>query len=159
MRVNQRFTLLGTKQGLVNHVSKWIVICEEECAGNAQANLNWTGLAQANEVEMAGILDRTVLAAATFGNKELEHEVLGMFVRQSEQMLSRLQGEATPEAQAEILHTLKGSARSIGALAVAEICQRLETELGEGGAIRLDGLEAAIVAAQAEINSVLAAGI
>ncbi|MBO0345005.1 Hpt domain-containing protein [Roseibium sp. CAU 1637] len=108
---------------------------------------------------MTRTLDRSVLAAATFGNEELEHEVLSMFCRQSGTALNQLAGTSAPEIQGELIHTLKGSARSVGALDVGDTCQQIEAELAAGRALDLDLLRSKVEEANREISAVLARGV
>ena len=63
-----------------------------------------------------------------------------MFVAQSAKLLDQL--SALPPQAGNLAHTLKGSARAIGAFAVAEAATRLEAALtGQGDArAMLDGL-------------------
>jgi HPt (histidine-containing phosphotransfer) domain-containing protein len=67
----------------------------------------------------------------TLGDIGLEHEVLAMFAAQSAKLLDTL-ASVPPEADA-LAHTLKGSAKAIGAIAVAEAAARLEAALAAGG--------------------------
>src|SRR5215211_556953 len=78
-----------------------------------------------------GPIDFAHLKRITLGDASLEHEVLAMFAAQSAKLLDAL-ATLPPEAGA-LAHTLKGSARAIGAFAVAEAAGRLEAVLAEGG--------------------------
>ena len=71
-------------------------------------------------------VDLVHLAKYTMGNRELEHEVLTLFTRQSLIYLERLRSAADRKSWNEAAHTLKGSARGIGAWQVAEIAESLE---------------------------------
>lgn len=102
-----------------------------------------------------GPIDFEHLSRMTLGDPALEHEVLTMFVAQSARLLDQI---ASMPAQAGALaHTLKGSARAIGAFAVAEAAARLETALaGQSDArIALDGLNDAMVQARIAIEAFL----
>ena len=77
-----------------------------------------------------GPIDFEHLKRMTLGDAGLEHEVLAMFSAQSAKLLDTL-ATLPPEAGA-LAHTLKGSARAIGALAVAEAAARLEAALADG---------------------------
>lgn len=94
----------------------------------------------------------------TLGDPALEREVLTMFVAQSAQLLVRLAG-LSADAGA-LAHTLKGSARAIGAFAVAEAAGRLETALPEARDARaaLDTLKDAVAEAQDAIEARLGRG-
>jgi HPt (histidine-containing phosphotransfer) domain-containing protein len=78
-----------------------------------------------------GPIDVDHLVCMTLGDIGLEHEVLAMFAAQSAKLLDTLM-TLPPEAGA-LVHTLKGSARAIGAFAVAEAAERLEAVLADGG--------------------------
>jgi HPt (histidine-containing phosphotransfer) domain-containing protein len=72
----------------------------------------------------------------TLGDRRLEREVLEIFVRQTTIMLNRIVG-AEPALAAAAAHTLKGSARGIGAWRVARAAELLEQaatgDCSEGG--------------------------
>lgn len=92
--------------------------------------------------------DRTIdlvhLARTTLGDRALEREVLQLFDRQSSLLIGRMRG-ATPAAVAALAHTLKGSARGIGAWRVAQAAETLELagNSGEPTGELLDKLTAA----------------
>ena len=69
-----------------------------------------------------GPIDFEHLKRMTLGDADLEHEVLAMFAAQSARLIEAL-ANMPPEAAA-IAHTLKGSARAIGAQAVYRLIQR-----------------------------------
>jgi HPt (histidine-containing phosphotransfer) domain-containing protein len=78
-----------------------------------------------------GPIDVEHLRRMTLGDIGLEHEVLAMFAAQSAKLLDTL---ATLPAEAGALaHTLKGSAKAIGAFAVAEAAALLEAVLADRG--------------------------
>jgi len=79
------------------------------------------------------VIDETHLARMTLGDRRLEREVLELFVRQTTIMLGRIVG-AEPAWAAAAAHTLKGSARGIGAWRVARAAELVENAAnGEGG--------------------------
>ena len=78
-----------------------------------------------------GPIDLAHLERMTLGDAGLEREVLAMFSAQSAKLLDTLAG--LPAEAAALAHTLKGSARAIGAFAVAEAAGRLEAALADGG--------------------------
>jgi HPt (histidine-containing phosphotransfer) domain-containing protein len=102
-----------------------------------------------------GPIDFEHLSRMTLGDPALECEVLTMFVTQSAKLLDQL--VALPPEAGGLAHTLKGSARAIGAFAVAEAAARLETALAEQGDARsaLDGLRDAVAEVQAAIEAFL----
>jgi HPt (histidine-containing phosphotransfer) domain-containing protein len=105
-----------------------------------------------------GPIDFEHLARMTLGDSALECEVLSMFVAQSAKLLDQL--AALPPEAGNIAHTLKGSARAIGAFAVAEAASRLEAVLSETGEARaaLDTLKDAVAQAQGAIEAFLSRG-
>lgn len=71
------------------------------------------------------------LERMTLGEAALEREVLEMFVRQSSGLLASLGG--LPADTTALAHTLKGSARAIGAFEAAECAAALEDAARRGG--------------------------
>lgn len=71
-------------------------------------------------------IDLEHLSRMTLGERELECEVLRLFDRQADMLLVRMQN-AAPAAISAYAHTLKGSARGIGAWAVARAAHDVET--------------------------------
>ncbi|WP_171523606.1 Hpt domain-containing protein, partial [Acinetobacter baumannii] len=63
----------------------------------------------------------------TLGDRDLELEVLALFERQSRAMIQRLRQATTATDWAHAAHTLIGSARGIGAFAVAEAAEAVES--------------------------------
>ncbi|MGH6707647.1 MAG: Hpt domain-containing protein [Bradyrhizobium sp.] len=102
-----------------------------------------------------GPIDFEHLKRMTLGDSGLEQEVLAMFAAQSTRLMAAL---ATVPADAGALaHTLKGSARAIGASDVAEAAARLEAVLADGAdpSSRLTELGDAVAQARAAIEAVL----
>src|SRR5256885_15408794 len=77
-----------------------------------------------------GPIDFEHLKRMTLGDAGLEQEVLAMFSAQSAKLLDTL--ATLPAETGALAHTLKGSARAIGAFAAAEAAARLETPLAHG---------------------------
>jgi len=77
-------------------------------------------------------IDLVQLATSTMGNRDLEIQILHMFRSQAREMLARIERETDPAVRKDLAHTLKGSARAVGAAGVAQACQSLETELAAG---------------------------
>lgn len=102
-----------------------------------------------------GPLDLDHLARMTLGNAELEREVLALFSEQSRRLVSTI--AALPADASSLAHTLKGSARGIGAFAVAEAAARLEAAIrtGENRPQALAGLEDAVADACQAIEEIL----
>jgi HPt (histidine-containing phosphotransfer) domain-containing protein len=78
------------------------------------------------------VIDENHLGRMTLGDRRLEREVLELFLRQSTIMLERIVRADRPLAAAAA-HTLKGSARGIGAWRVARAAELLEQAAGWGG--------------------------
>lgn len=77
-----------------------------------------------------GPIDLDHLRRMTLGDAGLEQEVLAMFSAQSARIIGELAG--LPAEGAMHAHTLKGSARAIGAFAVADAAARLEAVFSSG---------------------------
>jgi len=91
-------------------------------------------------------IDEDHLGRMTLGDRSLEREVLAIFARQTAVMLERMAG-AKPSLAAAAAHTLKGSARGVGAWRVAQAAERLEE------AAAAPGDEAAVHLAVAELQA------
>jgi HPt (histidine-containing phosphotransfer) domain-containing protein len=70
-------------------------------------------------------IDLVHLARMTLGERSLEREVLQLFDRQALILMERLQ-VAPVDAVPSLAHTLKGSARAIGAAHVARAAEAVE---------------------------------
>ena len=101
-------------------------------------------------------LDLDHLARMTLGDAELEHEVLAMFAEQSIRLVAAM--APLPADASALAHKLKGSARGIGAWAVAEAAGAVERAGGETGGYdaALGALAAAVAHARAAIARILA---
>ncbi|WP_027552707.1 Hpt domain-containing protein [Bradyrhizobium sp. Cp5.3] len=75
-------------------------------------------------------LDLDHLARMTLGDAELEQEVLAMFAEQSVRLIAAM--AALPAEAGALAHKLKGSARGIGAFAVADAAAGLEAAIRTG---------------------------
>ena len=99
-------------------------------------------------------VDLTHLARQTFGQRELEQEVLRLFLSHTAIHLARLRAAADPAGQRAAAHFIKGSARGIGAWQVATAADIVERAPDpEGEAIRT--LSVAIAEANAFIATLL----
>ena len=76
-------------------------------------------------------VDLVHLARYTMGNRALEREVLELFRQQSAVNLSRLQKAPSERAWREAAHTVKGSAKGIGAWNVAITAEEAEQLTGD----------------------------
>ena len=76
-------------------------------------------------------IDLVHLARQTLGDVELEREVLSLFVVQSQVYLLRLQAAESLDDWKRAAHTIKGSARGIGAWPLAEAAEAAEALPGQ----------------------------
>ncbi|MFD1696612.1 Hpt domain-containing protein [Roseibium aestuarii] len=104
------------------------------------------------------VLDLEALNAATFGNADLQGEVLQLLLGQTSTLAERLEGAATAQVQAEVLHTYKGSARSLGAMRIAETCQQLEQRAASGERVSASALLSDIAEVERAVRAVLGQG-
>lgn len=70
-------------------------------------------------------IDLAHLAQQTMGDRDLERDVLDLFVEQALQARDRL-AQAGAAERRSIAHSLKGSARSVGAAAIARCAEAIE---------------------------------
>ncbi|MBN8962058.1 MAG: Hpt domain-containing protein [Rhizobiales bacterium] len=101
-------------------------------------------------------IDLDHLRKMTLSDPALEREVLRLFVEQTANLMRTL--ASLPENAAALAHTLKGSARAIGAFRVADAAAALEVALRtEGGAREaFTRLEAEVGQARQAANALLA---
>ncbi len=102
-------------------------------------------------------VDLVHLARHTLGNRDLEHEVLRLFERQSIIYLHRLKDADEETECCRAAHTIKGSARGIGAWRVAHIAEALERNPTpvNGARKMIQDLEQAIGEANGFIREIL----
>jgi HPt (histidine-containing phosphotransfer) domain-containing protein len=104
-------------------------------------------------------VDLVHLARYTLGNRSLEREVLGLFHTQSEIYLQRLKEAKKDKDWVDAAHTIKGSARGIGAWQIArsaEAAEALNGKWRKGGALDVvKELERLIGEANGYIESLL----
>ena len=102
-----------------------------------------------------GPIDFDHLRRMTLGEAGIEQDVLRIFSAQSATLVETL--VAMPSNAGALAHTLKGSARAIGAFAVADAAERLETVLAGGSdpTAALAGLGEAVAEAREAIGAVL----
>ena len=100
----------------------------------------------ASQPASAPPIDLAHLSRYTLGNAALQREVLHLFVEQAPTTLAQLSSAETEKDWRDAAHTLKGSARAVGAWRVAGCAERAETldvRTQEKGRV-IDGLEAAL---------------
>jgi HPt (histidine-containing phosphotransfer) domain-containing protein len=105
-----------------------------------------------------GPIDIVHLRRMTLGDAALEREVLSMFSVQASRLVKEL-AVLTADAPA-LAHTLKGSARAVGAFAVGDAAAQLETSIRSGcdRAEALSELNEAIAQARIAIEVMLDQG-
>jgi len=72
------------------------------------------------------LLDRDHLKAMTGGDKALALEVIEIFREQTGLWMRLMDPKAEPRQWADAAHTLKGACLSLGALRLAQACERAE---------------------------------
>lgn len=102
-----------------------------------------------------GPIDTGHLDRMTLGDAGLEREVLAMFSAQAVRLMVSLAN--SPADAGVVAHTLKGSARAIGAFGVADAAEALEAaaRAGDDPAEALAELADAVAQARAAIDAIL----
>ena len=102
-----------------------------------------------------GPIDCGHLERMTLGDAGLTREVLAMFSAQAVGLVGQL--ESLPSDTLTLAHTLKGSARAIGAFRVANAAEPVEAAIrnGDDPAEALAGLKHAVAEARAAIDGML----
>ena len=102
-----------------------------------------------------GPIDIEHLQRMTLGDASLEREVLAMFSAQAASLIGKL--AALPTDAGALAHTLKGSARAIGAFGVADAAGHLEVAVldGHDPSEALSELDEAIAQARMAIDAIL----
>jgi HPt (histidine-containing phosphotransfer) domain-containing protein len=80
-------------------------------------------------------VDLVHLARQTMGDRDLEREVLDLFVQQALSVRDSI-ADAGEKERLNLAHGLKGSARSVGAFAVADCAAAIEREPNDAGIVR-----------------------
>jgi HPt (histidine-containing phosphotransfer) domain-containing protein len=105
-------------------------------------------------------VDLVHLSRYTLGDRALEREVLELFCAQSAIYVDRLRSASSDKEWRDAAHSLKGSARAIGAWRVAAAAENAEALSGEGRAqapaSRLSDIDASLDEARAYIGELLA---
>ncbi len=79
----------------------------------------------------ASAIDRKHLTRMTFGDRDLERDLLQLFARQAGLLVERMRA-SEPSATACLAHTLKGSAAGVGAANVAAAAEAVERAAAAG---------------------------
>jgi len=90
------------------------------------------------------------------GDPNLTREVFGLFRNQVEMWGRGLTADADDEVWSSVTHSLKGSARAVGAMGLADTCEKAESLIGDdcsSGAriVAVDRIEARISTVLSEI--------
>jgi HPt (histidine-containing phosphotransfer) domain-containing protein len=101
-------------------------------------------------------IDHAYLSRFTLGNTALEREVLALFAEHAPTYLLHLMAAETERAWYEAAHTLKGSARAVGAWQVAAEAEHAEAIMGSPGATERAARIDALAAALDEVRSYIA---
>ena len=102
------------------------------------------------------IFDERHLARMTLGDSRLEREVLELFLRQAALMLRRI-GAAPPALAAAAAHTLKGSARGIGAWRLARAAEAFEHAVRNADEIQIKDTHSELTTSSREACAAIAA--
>jgi HPt (histidine-containing phosphotransfer) domain-containing protein len=104
-------------------------------------------------------VDLVHLSRYTLGARDLEREVLELFCSQSFVYLEQLKRSPSDKDWKDLTHTLKGSARAVGAWRVAEAAERAEPLAGEAlvrsREARIKEIDTSLREADAYIRSLL----
>ena len=102
-----------------------------------------------------GPIDLAHLGRMTLGEADLANEVLAMFAAQAAQVVRTL-GTRPLDAGA-LAHRLKGAARAVGAMAVADAADRIENAIRRDAdaPLELASLSEAVATARAAIDALL----
>lgn len=95
-------------------------------------------------------IDLVHLSKYTLGNRDLENEIMGLFRAQADVYLGRLAEAANDEDWVSAAHSLKGSAKALGAWQLADLAEFAER--GAAVSQRADALKQ-IRAAVAAVNA------
>jgi HPt (histidine-containing phosphotransfer) domain-containing protein len=87
------------------------------------------------------------------GDADLTREIFGLFRNQVEMWGKGLKADADDEVWASVTHSLKGSARAVGAMSLAEACEKAEALIGDDR--RPGGREVAVETLEHRIAQVL----
>lgn len=71
-------------------------------------------------------IDLAHLRRYTLGDKDLETEILGLFLAQLPETIASLRSASTEQDWKIAAHTLKGSSRAVGAWRIARLAQEAE---------------------------------
>jgi HPt (histidine-containing phosphotransfer) domain-containing protein len=102
------------------------------------------------------VLDAQHLSRQTFGDLELERDILALFREQCQKLLPVISGNCQLPSRVDAAHTLKGGARAVGAVVVARVADEIESALRRHGELsrgQSDALSRCIVDIRAAIDA------
>ena len=102
--------------------------------------------------EPSGAVDFAYLESFTAGDRQVISEVLALFQQQAEAWVVALR--AADPGWRDVVHTIKGASRGVGANRLADACERAEAQ-GEGA---LPKVREALAQAMAEVAAYQARG-
>lgn len=101
----------------------------------------------------AEAIDRAHLSRYTLGSPTLEREILGLFLAQLPLSIEQLRFAATDREWHVAAHTIKGSARAVGAWQVARLALEAEQSAGLADEEERDRLLTALEAASEVVQT------
>lgn len=119
---------------------------------NAEAGKQDTHWAEARSGNLP-VIDLVHLSRQTFGDPDLERDVLALFANQAKQCANALNCAVQEDALGRLAHLIKGSARGVGAVDLAMYAALVEDAPGDRDAV--DGLRASLERAQLRAQDLL----
>lgn len=107
-------------------------VTDMKATTGSNANLGRQASNESVRADRRPAVDRVHLARFTLGNVALEVEVLGLFAADAPGYLRRIEAAQDRREWIEAAHTLKGSARAVGAWRVAEAAEAIERLARDG---------------------------
>lgn len=98
------------------------------------------------------VFDHEHLSRYTMSSAELEREIIGLFRMQLPDLIAHLRGEVTAADWRLFTHTLKGSAKAVGAMQIGTIAEMLESVGQDGRMPLLAELDVAVAEFEDAVN-------
>jgi response regulator RpfG family c-di-GMP phosphodiesterase len=112
---------------LLKKLDQWLPIPEAAAAPSEKSGK--TSDAPAPDVDAAAPVDRSVLAAISGGDEAAERDILKDFRRANDEdatMLKLAVAKSDIPQVTRATHRIKGASRTVGALGLASVCERIE---------------------------------
>ncbi len=103
--------------------------------------------------DVAGAIDLQHLRRYTLGDARLELEILGLFIGQAPATVDALKQAQTNKEWVTAAHTLKGSARAVGAWRLAKLAEQAERLGGPNDRAACDSVVSQLEEAAAEARA------